>query len=74
MFKDTQSTVTVSSHNITEHALKPKENIVKKLLPNKLKKAVLEAGDLTDLYDDKGNSRYESTCREPSDSEQTEAK
>ena len=42
---------TVKGH-LTEHALKPKENTVEKLLPNKLKKAVLEAGDFTDLYDD----------------------
>ena len=61
---------TVKKH-LTEHALKPKpkEDITMKLLPNKLKKAVLEAGDFTDLYDEKGNPLYESTDSEASDSE-----
>ena len=55
---------TVKRH-LTEHALKPKPkpktDITMKLLPNKLKKAALEAGDFTDLYDEKGNPLYEST-------------
>ena len=59
---------TVKSH-LTEHALRPKENTIKKLLPNKLKKAVLQAGDFTDLYDEKGNPLYESTDSEASDAE-----
>ena len=45
-----------------------------KLLPNKLKKAELEAGDFTDLYDEKGNPLYESTDSEASDAEQTVVK
>ena len=60
---------TVKMH-LTEHALKPKENIAKKLLPNRLKKAVLEAGSFIDLYDNEGNPLYESTDSEAeSDSE-----
>ena len=63
---------TVKRH-LTEHAMqpkqKPKEDNTMKLLPNKLKKAVLEAGDFTDLYDEKGNPLYESTDSEASDSE-----
>ena len=59
---------TVKSH-LTEHALRPKENTIRKLLPNKLKKAVLQAGDFTDLYYEKGNPLYESTDSEASDAE-----